>query len=174
MYYYYVCLFDYRCSIYDIPTISVMQRNGRWITSDNRRLWVFQQLERLGKCDEIPVRITYNISDDKFTSSNGGEYVSVRGPPGGRWYKKRTSSGAITRPVYRQPTSISSRSPSGYSSYNTYPSRNYATFETIGRESNKWLGETKRHRTTRTSTFYDYSQPEYTPKKKGWCDCIII
>jgi len=143
-----------------MPTISVMKRNGKWVTADNRRLWVFRQLERLGKCDEIPVRITYYISDDKFTSSNGGEYVSVRGPPGGRWHKKRTSSGA----VYRQPTSFSSPvaspSPSRYSSYNTYPSRNYATFD-----SDKWLGEAKPPRTY---------QPEYTPKKKGWCDCVII
>ena len=155
-----------------------MQRNGKWVTADNRRLWVFRQLERLGKCDKIPVRITYYISDDKFTSSNGGEYVSVRGPPGGRWHKKRTSSGAISQPVYRQPTSfsspVSSPSPSRYSSYNTNPSRNYATFETSVRDSDKCLGEAKRPRTSQTSTFYNYSQPEYTPKKKGWCDCIII
>jgi len=149
-----------------------MQRNGRWITSDNRRLWVFRQLERLGKCNEITVRITYYIPDDKITSTNRGKNVIVRGPPGGRWHKKRTLSGAITRPVNRQPTSFSSRSPSRNSSNDQ--SSNYVTFESKVRDSDKWLGETKRARTFRTSTFYDYSQPEYTPKKKGWCDCIII
>ncbi|WAR29739.1 hypothetical protein MAR_003307 [Mya arenaria] len=77
-----------RCSIYSIPTISVMRKNGRWITSDNRRLWVFRQLERLGKCDTVPVYVTDQIPPEKMTSLNGGDAVRVRGNPGGSWHLK--------------------------------------------------------------------------------------
>ncbi|XP_052785379.1 uncharacterized protein LOC128221021 [Mya arenaria] len=77
-----------RCSIYSIPTISVMRKNGRWITSDNRRLWVFRQLERLGKCDTVPVDVTDQIPPEKMTSLNGGDAVRVRGNPGGSWHLK--------------------------------------------------------------------------------------
>ncbi|XP_052785378.1 uncharacterized protein LOC128221020 [Mya arenaria] len=77
-----------RCSIHSVPTISVMQKNGRWITADNRRLWVFRQLERLGKCKTVPVYTTYHIPAGKMTAFNGGDSVRVRGSPGGRWHLK--------------------------------------------------------------------------------------
>ncbi|XP_052790497.1 uncharacterized protein LOC128224612 [Mya arenaria] len=81
-------LCENRCSIHSIPTISVMHKNGRWVTSDNRRLWVFRHLERLGKCKTVPVHATYHIPAGKMTSFNGGESVRVRGSPGGRWHMK--------------------------------------------------------------------------------------
>ncbi|WAQ95667.1 hypothetical protein MAR_028357 [Mya arenaria] len=77
-----------RCSIHSIPTISVMKKNGRWITSDNRRLWVFRQLERLGKCKTVPVHTTDHIPAGKMTALNSGDSVHVRGNPGGRWHLK--------------------------------------------------------------------------------------
>ena len=76
-----------RISVCDIPDIAVEQKDGKWFTGDNRRLWVFRHLERLGKCTFITVDEGY-ISSDKFTTINRGASVRVRGNPGGRWYSK--------------------------------------------------------------------------------------
>jgi hypothetical protein len=84
-------LCDGGCVIEQIPTISVDQMNGKWVTGDNRRLWVFRHLERLGKCPEdgVPVRYHGYINPSKFTTVNGGASIRVRrGSPGGRWYVK--------------------------------------------------------------------------------------
>ncbi|KAH3829991.1 uncharacterized protein LOC127877818 [Dreissena polymorpha] len=75
-----------------IFTITVVNRNGKWVTTDNRRLWVFRQLERLGKCSYIDVDVGYTIPEEKMTSSNGGVSVHVRGGPGGYWHEKSSSS----------------------------------------------------------------------------------
>ena len=72
-----------------------MQRHDKWVTADNRRLWVFRQIERLGKCDMIPVRITNYIPRGKLTSYNGGESVVFRGSPGGYWHNRTTSGQRI-------------------------------------------------------------------------------
>ncbi|XP_060572130.1 uncharacterized protein LOC132730265 [Ruditapes philippinarum] len=85
-----------RCSVNDIPTISVVLCNGNWVTADNRRLWVFRQLERLGKCDKVLVQKGYYIPDSKMTSENDGLTVCVRGSPGGYWHQK---SNAPKRPI---------------------------------------------------------------------------
>ena len=94
-----------------------MQRNGKWVTADNRRLWVFRQLERLGKCGKIPIRITNYIPEAKLTAINGGDSVVVRGPPGGFWHNRPTPSTKKPAPrsSYIQPSlqnspTISSRS----------------------------------------------------------------
>ena len=68
----------------------VVNLDGKWVTADNRRLWVFRELERLGKCDTIPVRISTYIPEAKLTSYNGGTSVRVRGPAGGYWHNKPT------------------------------------------------------------------------------------
>lgn len=77
-----------RCSVSDIPTVSVIKREGKWVTADNRRLWVFRQLERLGKCEKIFVHKGNYIPQEKLTSENGGNSVRVRGSPGGYWHRK--------------------------------------------------------------------------------------
>ncbi|KAH3781572.1 hypothetical protein DPMN_159403 [Dreissena polymorpha] len=77
-----------RCSIEALPTINVAKRGEKWVTADNRRLWVLKELERLGKCDSVPVIVRSDIPSKKLTSKNGGVSVNVRGPPGGEWYKK--------------------------------------------------------------------------------------
>jgi hypothetical protein len=85
-------------SVRDIPTIPVVKRNNKWFTADNRRLWVFRNLEKLGKCSEIDVTEGYYIPSSKFTTINGGVDVTVRnGSPGGKWYKK---SEFVEIPVY--------------------------------------------------------------------------
>ena len=68
-----------------------MQRGGRWYTSDNRRLWIFRELERLGKCKEIAVKLAY-VPEHKFTTHNRGESVRVRGIAGGKWYLRSATS----------------------------------------------------------------------------------
>ncbi|KAL3859186.1 hypothetical protein ACJMK2_009415 [Sinanodonta woodiana] len=78
-------IYEGTISINTIPKISICQKDGKWFAADNRRLWIFQQLEKLGKCSEIDVRVTYNIPDSKFTTKNGGVSVSVRGDPGSKY-----------------------------------------------------------------------------------------
>ena len=94
-----------RCSVYDLPTIRVMKRDGKWMTADNRRLWVFRQLERLGKCDEIPVHETFYINPDKLNSCNGGISVRVRRYAGGRWHNKPTVSNVVKKQDFILPDS---------------------------------------------------------------------
>lgn len=71
-----------------IPNIKVKERNGNIYSADNRRLWVFQKLEKLGKCDTIAVKFGY-IEPRKFTTKNLGTSVRIRGSgdPGGRIWK---------------------------------------------------------------------------------------
>ena len=80
-----------RMTVSDIPPIGVMQKGGRWYTGDNRRLWIFRELERLGKCTNLFVISTY-VPAKKFTTHNRGEFVRVRGDPGGSWYLRSASS----------------------------------------------------------------------------------
>ena len=76
-------------SVYEIPTIEVVEKDGKFYAADNRRLWVFRELEKLGKCKEIPVRVVENFKyGHKFTTRNGGTSVKVRGDPGGRSYQQ--------------------------------------------------------------------------------------
>ncbi|KAH3781499.1 hypothetical protein DPMN_159329 [Dreissena polymorpha] len=81
-----------RCRVSSIPTITVVYRYGKWVTADNRRLWVFRELERLGKCDSIYVHIGSFIPPRKLTSYNCGVSIRVRGDPGGYWNRQVRSS----------------------------------------------------------------------------------
>lgn len=76
----------------DIPTISVARVNGKWFTADNRRLWVFRQLEALGKCRKIRVIEIDDIPDSKMTTENNGLDIDVRGSPGGYWIRQLEDS----------------------------------------------------------------------------------
>ena len=93
-----------------IPAIGVMKQDGKWFSGDNRRLWVFRHLERLGKCTQI--RVNYEtIPSKKMTTKNGGMHVRVRGNPGGSWYKK---------PTQVRITSVSTVPQIPFTSTNTY------------------------------------------------------
>lgn len=72
-----------------IPLISVCWNGQKWITADNRRLWVFKHLERHGVCERVKVKQTNSIPPWKQTSYNDGTSVKVRGDPGGLWHKKQ-------------------------------------------------------------------------------------
>ena len=80
-----------RMTVSDIPPKGFMQKGGRWYTGDNRRLWIFLELERLGKCTNLFVISTY-VPAKKFTTHNRGKSVRVRGNPGGSWYLRSASS----------------------------------------------------------------------------------
>ena len=74
-----------KIKISDIPKISVVKRSTKWLTINNRRLWIFRQMERLGKCETIPVLVSEEITlltheCDDFMNAN------VRENPGGLWY----------------------------------------------------------------------------------------
>lgn len=79
---------EQRTKIEEIPAMLVTRIDDRWVTWDNRRLWVFRHLERLGKCDKVPViEVSYTYTS-KMTSSNEGVSVVVRGFPCGTWFQK--------------------------------------------------------------------------------------
>jgi hypothetical protein len=61
-----------------IPNISVFNKDGKWFTSDNRRLWVFKKAEELGILSSIDVYVTYEINYSKFTTTCDGRCVRVR------------------------------------------------------------------------------------------------
>lgn len=92
---------DGRCRIDDIPMISVVRLNYRWVTRDNRRLWIFKQLERLGLCDKIRVRQYSDIPSKKLNSSTDGQTVKVRGGgPGGYWHTQSSVHSSYGVNVY--------------------------------------------------------------------------
>lgn len=69
-----------RCQINDFPKISVVRRGDKWVTSDNRRLWIFKTLESLGHCATISVKVIKRLWRKKNVVSKD---VKVRGDPGG-------------------------------------------------------------------------------------------
>ncbi|KAH3896209.1 hypothetical protein DPMN_020382 [Dreissena polymorpha] len=76
------------CSIHFIPSLTVAVHGGEWMTVDNRRLWVFKELERLEKCDNVDVEVGFSISSAKLTTTNGGVKIDVRRSSGGTWHAK--------------------------------------------------------------------------------------
>ncbi|XP_052075259.1 uncharacterized protein LOC127712697 [Mytilus californianus] len=85
------------CNVRSIPTISVVNKYGKWYTSDNRRLWVFRKAQEIGFLETINVNQSYYLNEDKFTTENGGTSIRVRGgTPGGSlwrsWRPKRPNS----------------------------------------------------------------------------------
>lgn len=67
-------------SVHDIPRMTVTLMNGHWYTyTGNRRLWVFQKLEREGHIGDIFVDTTdRTVPLHRFTTRNGGRSVLVR------------------------------------------------------------------------------------------------
>lgn len=63
--------------INDIPEISVCRKDGKWFTLDNRRLWVFRQLEMKGRLSRISVYESDSIPEFKYTTKNGGTSVEI-------------------------------------------------------------------------------------------------
>ncbi|KAK3601440.1 hypothetical protein CHS0354_033566 [Potamilus streckersoni] len=75
-------LFEGRCKVTSIPTIKVCKIEGKWFSLDNKRLWIFKHLERLGKCEEIPVLSIEKpdlLKDMDLSETDGGKTVFIRG-----------------------------------------------------------------------------------------------
>jgi hypothetical protein len=62
-----------------IPIISAFNIDGKWLTSDNRRLLLFKRAEELRILSSIDVYIMYEIpvDDSKFTTTSGVRYVRI-------------------------------------------------------------------------------------------------
>jgi len=65
--------------VHDIPTITVVEHHGRWLTVDNRRLCVFKRV--FHSSFEVPV--LHGVKDFRFYAKlkqpHGGQSVHVRG-----------------------------------------------------------------------------------------------
>ena len=72
-----------------IKRIEVKLVEGLWFSADNRRLWVFKQLEFLGHCPAVPVKVVKYVPGNKYSTENEGRDVTIRGgEPGGKWFSK--------------------------------------------------------------------------------------
>lgn len=65
-------------AVKDIPNITVVIKDGKFYTADNRRLWIFRKAEELGFVHAIEVdHVTRrHVKRKKFTSKNGG--ISIK------------------------------------------------------------------------------------------------
>ncbi|XP_061188837.1 uncharacterized protein LOC133196979 [Saccostrea echinata] len=155
-----------QCNVNAIPKISVVSRHGRWYTTDNRRLWVFQKAEERGYCDKITVYNAYYIDEEKFTTTNEGRSVTVRGDPGGYlWRRCPVVKGESRAYGYQGSRSMST------SGLQTYASRssNTPTYQTrptmpvqISRPSSY------------TSSYSAYSTPERPRQERREFSSMII
>ena len=77
-----------RLSISRLPTIKVKCIDGSYVSSDNRRLWILKQLEKLGRVNQVSVKTTRWMSRRKSARTNN---VKIRGiGPGENWaFKER-------------------------------------------------------------------------------------
>ena len=80
-------LIEEKVRVDDIPVIEVMEEDDKWVSADNRRLWVFKNLEKFGNCETIAVKVG-SIQPFKNTSKTDGLSVKIRlgGAPGGRYF----------------------------------------------------------------------------------------
>ncbi|KAH3858218.1 uncharacterized protein LOC127871584 [Dreissena polymorpha] len=152
-----------RCPLSSIPKITVVNRDGKWVTADNRRLWVFRELERLGKCDTIPVRISTYIPEAKLTSYNGGTSVRVRGPAGGYWHNKPTPH----KPKVQSTLQISNKATVYQSKYKVKDSSKCPTLFSYQAPKSKPQSSIPAHMTTATKTnvaMTVQTSPEHSPQ----------
>ncbi|XP_036369109.1 uncharacterized protein LOC118767871 [Octopus sinensis] len=65
-----------------IPVISVYLKDGKYYSTDNRRLYVFKELQSRSQPDlKIRVHVTSAaLPPSKFTTLNDGQSIKVRGP----------------------------------------------------------------------------------------------
>ncbi|KAH3836735.1 uncharacterized protein LOC127879968 [Dreissena polymorpha] len=143
----------------------VVNLDGKWVTADNRRLWVFRELERLGKCDTIPVRISSYIPEAKLTSYNGGTSVRVRGPAGGYWHNKPTPY----KPKVQSKLRISNKAYVYQSKYKVKDSSESPTLFSYQAPKTKPQSSIPAHMTTAIKTnvaMTVQTSPEHSPQLK--------
>lgn len=81
-------LVEEHLSLDDIPTMQICRQDGKWWSLNNRRLWIFKHLQRLGVCRVIHVDVVDYIPPKKMTTQNDGASVFVRGSPKGVWHRR--------------------------------------------------------------------------------------
>jgi len=64
----------------ELPVMLVTQQHGKWWAfTGNRRLWVFQQLESMGRVERIWVKVTSRcLKRRQWTTTNGGTSAILR------------------------------------------------------------------------------------------------
>uniref|UniRef100_A0A0L8HIY3 Uncharacterized protein n=1 Tax=Octopus bimaculoides TaxID=37653 RepID=A0A0L8HIY3_OCTBM len=62
----------------DIPSIDVYLRNGTYYSSDNRRLYVFKEVQRIQPDLKIKVILNRILFVPKLTTRNGGRSIEIR------------------------------------------------------------------------------------------------
>ncbi|WAQ94291.1 hypothetical protein MAR_006762 [Mya arenaria] len=72
-------IFERRLQVDDLPRITVARHDGRWFSADNRRLWIFKKLQKLGRCSSIEVIEISEIPSNKMTTKNEGISVEIIG-----------------------------------------------------------------------------------------------
>lgn len=135
-------IFFGRCFASAIPKIEVSCIKSRWVSADNRRLWVFKQLEMLGKVDLITVKLSRRIYTGKLTSGNKGTDIDIRnGKPKGIVYSLlygepvENEDGCVTRNQESVPKRKTKRRPrrrakkSENTSSNFYQSENQSEID---------------------------------------------
>ena len=171
-------LLNGHCNVESIPNISVEERNGKWFTSDNRRLWVFRKAVEIGFLKSIYVNETYYIRNDKFTTENGGTSIRVRGSPGGSlwrtWKRKRTPT--TTHGNYN-----SSRVFSPYSdedvnaNVNTYTDNDIDDINPDIAQNNEWNEDVPSRFISNVETRVLVERDDsYRDPDEDWCCCIIL
>ena len=129
-----------RCNVEDILTMIVMKRNGKWFTSDNRRLWVFRTAEEIGFLETVKVKVIRFIPNKKFTTVNHGQSVRFRGGDlGGKIWRN-----------WKPPRPIS----------NTVKSYQ-PSFYLNGSDASSWTTFTRRFTTIRDNVSYSYKQVKH-------------
>ena len=168
-------------TIQDIPKIRVVLKDGKYYTEDNRRLWVFKQLQKLGRCGEIRVRASNSIEtmfrrEEKFTTTNGGAAVTIRGPPGGSWYKKARRVSDVSKVGYTGSTSYGGSVPSTAPapSYQHRPSSNtgHASFKftetkSCNSSSSRAPPRSYAHQQNSNTAYQNVNSPRPVPPNTG-------
>ncbi|CAC5361663.1 unnamed protein product [Mytilus coruscus] len=75
-------ILDGSLSVQDIPMIQVKLIDGKYVSADNRRLWILKELERLHQIVRVEVRTTRRI--DRRKSARTASVKIRGGGPGGK------------------------------------------------------------------------------------------
>ena len=164
-------LLNGHCNVESMPNISVEKANGKWFTSDNRRLWVFRKAEEIGFLKSIYVIETNYIKYDKFTTKNDGTSIRVRGSPGGSlwrtWKPKRTPT--TTHGNYN-----SNRVCSPYSDEDVNANANTYTDNDID-DINPYIAQNNLRFNSNVETRVLVEPDDsYRDPNEDWCCCIIL
>lgn len=70
-------------SVKDLPMIEVHLIDFKYVSADNRRLWILKELEKLGHLKKVEVNITTKEMDRRKSART--EHIKIRGDGPGGW-----------------------------------------------------------------------------------------